>query len=64
MTPVLNQLTHAAGRVAELESQLPALRAELDGIAGSTNACDELWRKVEAAGQYCWAGAIPAGEPR
>ncbi|MBI3361462.1 MAG: hypothetical protein HY023_10170, partial [Chloroflexi bacterium] len=57
----------AAERVAELESKLPALRAELDEIAAvflPTQKDDELWplREIETAQQYRWAGAIPVDE--
>jgi hypothetical protein len=63
----LNKLTkdvdalgqNLAERLAELAEQLPAARAALDSIGVADEA---LQRKVEAARQYRWAGAIPTAE--
>jgi hypothetical protein len=64
----LNKLTkevnalgqNLAERLAELDEQLPAARAVLDGIGVADAA---LRRKIEAARQLRWAGAIPTAEP-
>ena len=64
----LNKLTHAvedlganaAQRLVELEERLPAAQAVLDAISV---ADDELHRKVNAALNFRWAGAIPTDEP-
>ena len=64
----LNKLTHAvedlganaAQRLVELEERLPAAQAVLDAIGV---ADDELHRKVNAALNFRWAGAIPTDEP-
>ena len=63
----LNKLTkdvkalgeNLAERLAELAEQLPAAQAALDAIGV---ADDTLRRKVEAARQHRWAGAIPTAE--
>jgi hypothetical protein len=63
----LNKLTqqvdalgaNAAQRLAELAERLPAARAVLDAIGV---ADDDLHRKVQAALNLRWAGAIPTAE--
>jgi len=63
----LNKLTkdvnalgqNLAERLAELAEQLPLAQAALDGIGVADEA---LRRKVEAARQHRWAGAIPTAE--
>ena len=63
----LNKLTqqvdalgaNAAQRLAELSERLPAAHAMLNAIGV---ADDELHRKVQAALNFRWAGAIPTAE--
>src|SRR5258708_8840929 len=63
----LNKLTkdvnalgqNLAERLAELAEQLPVAQAALNGIGVADEA---LRRKVEAARQHRWAGAIPTAE--
>lgn len=63
----LNKLTssvdalgaNAAKRLAELNERLPVAEALLKTINAED---DELRKKIEAAGRFRWAGAMPTGE--